>query len=330
MHVCYAAPHRSGHKHLHAQKGRGRHARSPANIPPPGWRDILRRVCICFLDDSVMLVAAGVAFYVLLALFPAMLAFVSLYGFVADPASIATHLSALSGLFPQSGLDLLRQQLDSLVAQNSSSLSFGFIFGLSFALWTANSGFKAMFEAMNIAYNEREKRGLVHLNLLSALFTAGGAVLAMTFLFLLGIAPVVLAYVRLDAWSGVLLEGLRWVLLILTVGGSICCLYRFGPSREAAKWRWLSVGAAIATGAWIAASLVFSSYLQNFANYNVTYGSLGAIIGFMVWIWLSAVIVITGALLNAQTEYQIFTDSTTGHPQPMGKRGAVVADNVES
>jgi membrane protein len=327
MHICHAASH-SGHQHLHHQKERGRHARRPGDIPPLGWLDILRRAGICFFHDSVMLVAAGVAFYVLLALFPALLAFVSLYGFVADPAAIASHLTSLDGVFPASGLELIRQQLGALVSQNSSSLSLGFVLGLSFSLWTANSGVKAMFEAMNIAYDEREKRSFLHINALSAVFTFGSAFLVLAFFFLVGVAPVLLAYNPVQTWNGIVLEMLRWALLAVTVGGSICCLYRYGPSREAAKWRWLSIGAGAATLAWIAASLAFSAYLANFANYNATYGSLGAFIGFMVWIWISAVIVISGALLNAQIEYQIFTDSTTGEPLPLGQRGAVAADNV--
>ncbi len=281
-----------------------RKIRHPFRIPFSGWWGILQNLLVRFVEDSVMLVAAGVAFYVLLALFPTMLAIVSLYGFFANPEAIPAYVSQLDALLPQSGVQLIQDQLQALATQNTSTLSIGFIFGLTLALWTSNGGMKSMFEAMNIAYREKETRSFVVFNALSALFTFVGIGFVLLFMVLVAVVPVVLNYAHYAEWS--LHEGiiqvLRWMMIVLIVWGSIVCIYRYGPDRERSKWRWLSVGATIATLAWIGASWGYSFYLSNFANYSATYGSLGAIIGFMIWLWISAVIVIVGAQLNAQIE----------------------------
>jgi membrane protein len=275
-----------------------------------------------------MLIAAGVTFYLLLALFPALAAFVSLYGFVADPVTVGDHISFLGGLLPSASLDLINAQLEALAEQRPEALSFGFVLGFLIALWSANNGIKSMFEAMNVANQENEKRSFVRLNLISFCFTLGAMFLAIAFIFTVGVVPAILALLRLDDFGPTLIAALRWPAMLLIIVTGISLLYRFGPSREPAKWRWLSWGACFASVVWIVTSLGFSFYLQNFADYNATYGSLGAVIGFMMWTWISAMIVIVGAEINAEMEHQTARDTTTGADLPMGARGATMADTL--
>lgn len=286
------------------------------------------RVAKSFNEDRVMLVAGGVTFYLLLALFPALAAFVSTYGFFADPATVTQHIALLDDLVPVDGLQIIHDHLDSLTSQDSGTLGFGILIGLAIAFWSANNGVKAIFEALNIAYNETEKRSFIWLNLVAFTFTLGVMLTAVVMVAAIGILPVALSFLRLDGMSELLLSLARWPLLILMIGAGFTLLNRYGPSREPAKWRWVTWGSALSTVIWLAASAGFSYYLQNFAEYNVTYGSLGAIIGFMMWTWVSVIILIMGAELNAEMEHQTTRDSTTGKPQPLGKRGAFVADTV--
>jgi membrane protein len=310
------------------QTGHGRHATRPSDIPALGWWDIGWRVWREVGEDRVMLVAAGVTFYLLLALFPALAAFVSLYGFVADPDTVADHVSHLGGLLPSAGVDIIRTQLDDLASQDEQALGIGFLIGLAIALWSANNGVKALFEAMNIAHEEEEKRGFLMLNVTSIAFTMGVLLIGIALILTVGAVPAMLAYLRLDAWAETLIAIGRWPVLLLAILTGISLIYRFGPSRRPPKWRWLSWGAAIATIVWVGASWGFSFYLQNFANYNATYGSLGAVIGLMMWTWISVIILIVGAEINAEMEHQTKRDSTVGEPKPMGERGAVVADTL--
>ncbi|MCO5080026.1 MAG: YihY/virulence factor BrkB family protein [Rhizobiaceae bacterium] len=306
----------------------GRDAAHPSEFPKRAWWRILKRVWSETNDDRAMLVAAGVTFYLLLALFPALAAFVSLYGFVADPRTIAEHVAYLGGMLPSGGLDIIRSQLDALASQDRDALSVGFLIGLAVALWSANSGMKALFDAINIAYGETEKRSIIMLNLWSGLFTLGAILVGIVLLMSVGVVPAMLALLYLDRWQEVIVSLARWPITLAFVWIGITLLYRFGPSRERAKWRWLTWGATLATVVWLAVSAGFSYYLQNFADYNATYGSLGAVIGFMIWVWLSITILIVGAELNAEMEHQTAVDSTTGPPQPLGERGARMADTV--
>lgn len=308
--------------------GRGRNADRPSAIPARGWKDIAWRVWANINEHRVMLIAAGVTFYLLLALFPALAAFVSLYGFVADPVTVGDHISFLGGLLPSASLDLIYAQLEALAEQRPEALSFGFVLGFLIALWSANNGIKSMFEAMNVANQENEKRSFVRLNLISFCFTLGAMFLAIAFIFTVGVVPAILALLRLDDFGPMLIAALRWPVMLVIIVTGISLLYRFGPSREQAKWRWLSWGACFASVVWIATSFGFSYYLQNFADYNATYGSLGAVIGFMMWTWISAMIVIVGAEINAEMEHQTALDTTTGADLPMGIRGATMADTL--
>lgn len=306
----------------------GRNAISPSGISLIGWKDVFWRVWSKTSDDRLMLIAAGTTFYTLLALFPALAAFVSVYGFVADPRTIADQIGFLSEILPSGGYEMILAQLQALASQETGVLSFGFLFGLAVALWSANNGIKALFNAMNIAYAETEKRGIIKLNVISFLFTLGTIFVGVLLLFSIGIIPALLALFPIGSSTEFLIYVLRWPVLVLIVAAAITLIYRFGPSREKAKWRWLTWGAAIATIIWLTASVGFSFYLENFADYNATYGALGAIIGFMMWTWISVIILIIGACLNAESEHQTRRDSTIGAPRLMGERGAVMADTL--
>jgi len=313
---------------IEARLDRGRSADTPSEMPWEGWKDIFWRTYTEFAADRITLIAAGATFYLLLALFPALAAFVSIYGFVADPVTIADHIAFLGGVLPSGGVDLIRKQLQALASQDPATLSFGFIFGLLFALWSANSGIKTLFEALNVAYDETEKRSFLWLNTLSLIFTLGAMLVGILFIVCVGVVPAILAFAGLSGWEETLVSIVRWPLLIVISTAAISLLYRYGPSREQAKWRWVTWGALFASIAWLVASILFSWYLANFADYNATYGSLGAVIGFMLWTWLSVVILLLGAELDAELEHQTVRDSTTGRPQPMGQRGATMADTL--
>jgi membrane protein len=307
---------------------RGRGAHWPSEISFRGWRDVLWRVWREADEDRLMLIAAGTTYYLLLALFPALAAFVSLYGFVADPVTIADHVAYLGGLLPQGGMDIIRNQLEALASKSQRTLSISFVVAFAIAFWSANSGIKALFEAMNIVYDEREKRGFIVLNLIAILFTLGAMFVATALITAVGIVPAALALLNLGGLTDLIVRLLRWPVIMVLIAAGISLVYRYGPSRERAKWRWITWGGVLATIVWIAASIGFSYYLQNFADYNATYGSLGAVIGFMIWTWLSVLILLVGAELNSEMEHQTAIDSTTGEAEPMGERGAVMADTL--
>lgn len=309
------------------EHGHGRHAASPGQIPLKGWKDIAWRTWREFNNDQILSVAAGASFFGLLALFPGMAAFVSLYGLFADVAEARQHLAALAGFVPADTLTFMGTEMIRLAATKSSSLSVTFLISLLLSLWSANAGVKALFSGLNVAYEEREKRGFFRLNLIGLLFTG----LILVFLVLAMIAtvaiPVVLNFLRLDPQSHIIAL-MRWPLLLAVVMTGLSVLYRFGPSREQPRWRWVTWGSTLAAFGWLAVSLAFSWYVGSFAHYDRTYGSLGAIVGFMTWMWLSVTVILLGAELNAEMEHQTVQDSTTGKPMPMGERGAEMADTL--
>jgi len=308
---------------------RGRGAEHPGEIPAPGWKDIAWRVYHGLQRDRVLLVAAGVTYYGLLSMFPAIAAVVSLYGLFADPTTINEHLNTLSGLLPGGALEVIGDQAKRIASQGGSTLGFTFIFTLLLSLWGANAGTKSLFDALNIIYKEDEKRGFIHLTLSCLAFTIVGIALVI-----LGIAAIVAAPVLLKVFgiptasTGWFLSLIRWPALLIAVLFALACLYRYAPSRTEPQWRWVSWGSAFAAVVWLVGSILFSWYVANFGTYNKTYGSLGAVIGSMVWMWLSLVVVLLGAEINAEMEHQTAQDSTEGGRKPMGGRGAHMADAV--
>jgi membrane protein len=311
-----------------AQAGRGREAVSPLQIPWRGWKDILLRVYDEIGKDRLTAVAAGVAFFSLLALFPAVTALVSLYGLFADAATMADHLATLAELMPPGAFDIVREQIARIVSKSGGTLTVGFALGLGLALWSANAAMKAIFDALNVIYEEDEKRSFVMLNLESLAFTLGAIVAALLAVAAVVVFPLILALFGIARINPLLISLLRWPLLLLMIVFGLALLYRFGPSRRNAEWRWVSVGSVFAALAWIAGSMAFSYYLANFANYNATYGSLGAVIGLMMWMWLSAIVVLVAAEINSEIEHQTARDSTVGREKPLGARGAAMADTV--
>jgi membrane protein len=310
------------------EPGRGRTARAPSDIPVRGWRDIFMRTYQQTTEDRITTVAAGITFFGLLALFPAVTALVSLYGLFADPATVRDHLFALSFMLPGGAFQIVEDQISRIIAQGSGELTFKLVLGLGIALWGANAGMKAIIDGLNVAYEETEKRGFIALNALSLALTLAALVAVLLAAFTVTLAPAAIAALDLPRSMSVVLIVLRWVVMagLLTLGLSV--LYRFAPSREAAKWRWVTWGGAFAAILWIAISLGLSAYLTNFADYNATYGSLGAAVALMMWIWLSACAILVGAELNSEMEHQTAVDSTTGPPVPMGMRQATMADTL--
>ena len=219
-------------------------------------------------------------------------------------------------------------QVRSLAESRDSALGIAFFTGLIVALWSTRNGVLAIFDAMNVAYDEDEKRGFIKLNLIGLGFTLCAIIGLAALIGLIAVLPAVLAYVWLDRFHEQLLLVLRWPVLIAVVFCAVLAIYRYGPSRRPARLRWLTWGAALTTVAWLAMSIGFSFYLGHFADYNATYGALGALIGLLVWTWLSVGILIVGAELNAELEHQTARDTTTGLPRPIGTRGAFVADTI--
>jgi membrane protein len=306
---------------------RGRKAATPSEIPAKGWLDIAKRLFQEFGNDRVLLVAAGVTFYAILALFPAIGALVSIYGLVADPATINEQLASLQSVMPGGALDIISEQVKRIAAKGEGTLGFTAAFGILVSIWSANGGMKAIFDALNIVYDEKEKRNFFWLNLRSLTFTAGALLFVVLALVGIVVVPAALAFLYLGSMEWVISLA-RWPILLLVVLGSLALLYRYGPSREAAKWRWVTWGSSVAGILWIVVSALFSWYVSSFGNYNETYGSLGAVIGFMTWIWISTTIVLLGAELNAEMEHQTIVDSTTGQPEALGARKAKVADTI--
>ena len=301
-------------------------ARSPGELSSGGWKQVLKRTFREFIEDRIPSVAAGATFYGLLALFPAIGAFVALYGLFADVADAGRQIAALQGVLPEGAVTVLREQMTRLAAAPQSGLGLAFAGSLALSLWSANAGVKAVISGLNIAYEEQETRGFLRLNAVSLAFTAGAVVVALLGSGAMTAVPAVLD--RLGLTSLRPLSLLRWPFLVLVVGAMLSLLYRFAPNRAQAKWRWITPGGAFAAGAWLLMSLGFSLYVGAFGHYDRTYGSLGAVVGFMTWIWLSLIVVLLGAELNAELEQQIRADTTTGAPRPFGVRGAAVADGV--
>jgi len=310
------------------QPGHGRRAKSPFTIPWAGWKDIFWRTYQRIGDDRLLATAGGVVFFGLLAIFPAVTALVSSYGLFANPATISDNLQKLAMMLPEGTFQVVQEQVGRVVSKGNTALGATFLFGLVLAIWSANAGVKAIFDALNVAYEEREKRSFIKLNLVSLAFTVGGIVALLLMVGAVVAFPLALDHLGMAPESKLIVALARWPLLFLILLVALAILYRFAPSRDAPRWQWLSLGAVTASILWIAGSALLSWYLSSFANYNATYGSLGAAIGLMMWMWMSAIVIMFGAELNSEIERQTLRDTTTGRPKPIGSREAVSADTV--
>jgi membrane protein len=311
-----------------SEPGRGRQVDTPADIPLRGWGDILLRVYNSIGEDRIITIAAGVTFYSLLAMFPAIAALVAIYGLFADPATISSDLDSLSGLLPAGAIDVIGDQMTRIASHGKGTLSLAFAIGLLVSLWSANAGIKSLFDALNLVYNEEEQRGLIKLNLVSVTFTVAAIVFVLFGIAVVVVLPVALNYIGLGGATDLIFRIGRWPTLFTLVALALAFLHRYGPSRSQPKWRWITWGSSFAALAWIVGSVLFSWYAANFGSYNQTYGSLGAAIGLMIWLWLSTIVILVGAELDAEMEHQTARDTTTGSPKPLGARGATMADSV--
>ena len=306
----------------------GRHAASPSEIPWPGWKAVLRRVAIEMMTDRVSLVAAGCAFYATLALFPALTMLVLLYGLVFDPATVEPQLSTLRDLLPPVVYTLIEQRIHVLVSQPNATLGLGLLFSTSVTLWSSATGTKGIITALNIAYEEVERRSFLRYQLEVFAITLCAILGAAVGLGLLLGAPVVLTFLGVSGHQQALIRAASLGLLVLFLMGGLSFLYRYGPCRKQPRWRWVTPGSVVATVLWVAASALFSFYVTRLARYDATYGPLAAVAGVMMWFFVTIYVVLLGAELNAELEMQTVLDSTDGPSKPLGQRGAYVADHV--
>ncbi|WP_442935671.1 YihY/virulence factor BrkB family protein [Nitrobacter sp. NHB1] len=289
----------------------GRSATTPSEIPARGWKDILLSVYANMSNHRILALAAGMTYYSLLAIFPALAALVAIYGLFSDPSTIAKHLDQVSGFIPSGAIDVAREQLTRVASKGNQTLGLTFLIGLAVSLWSANAAMKSLFDTLNIVYGEKETRGLVKLNARSLAFTMTAILFALAALGAIVVLPVVLTYVGLSNFADLLVRLARWPAMFVGLALALALIYRFGPDREAPRWRWITWGSAVATILWLVASALFSWYAADFGKFNETYGSLGAVIGFMTWLWISAIVILFGAELDAEMEHETTCDTTT-------------------
>lgn len=279
-------------------------------------------------SDNLSIVSAGVAFYGLLAVFPAIAALVLIYGLFADPGDVQRQLAPVQDFIPADAFQILNDQLTKVAAQGAQPLGLGLVLTLGLSLWSATNGIKALFTALNIAYEESERRNFFKLTAIALLFTISAMVFVFIALTVIAAVPAAVDLLGVEGWLRVGLLWLRWVALAVFVLLALAILFRYGPSRATPRFRWVTPGAIAATVLWIVGSVAFSLYVQNFASYNKTFGSLGAVVVLLMWFYLTAFIICLGAELNAELEHQTARDSTTGRERPIGDRGAYVADHI--
>jgi membrane protein len=309
------------------EQGRGRNAEKPTEVPPAGWLDVLSRTKQQIGEDNLTIVAAGVAFYCFVAIVPALAATVAIYGLVADPSQVTDQVTALATVLPEEVLPLLREQMVRITA-NDQAAGISAIIAILVAIYSSASATKALITGMNIAYDETEKRGFIKLTFVAMVLTIGAILGAALAVGLLAILPSVLERMNISSQVELLLNIIRWPLLVSGFLAALAVLYRYGPSREDAKWRWVSPGALVAAVLWLIGSAAFSVYVSKFASYDKTYGPLGAVVVFLMWLFISALAVLIGAEVNSELERQTKRDTTEGAEKPMGTRGANAADTV--
>jgi len=304
----------------------GQSAERPAQIPARGWFQVLRRSIKEVGEDHLTLVAGGIAYAWFLALFPGMIAAVLIWGLVADPAQIQQQISDLAGGLPESAQPLVTDQLSSATSSASSGGGIAVAISIALALWSASAGIAGLVEATNIAYDEEEGRNFFVKRGLALLLTLGFIVFLALAIGLIAVFPVLIDQLAGGVIVEVAAQVVRWLVLVLAAIVALGMLYRIGPDRDAPQVKWLSLGAVIATVLWIAASAGFSFYVNNFSSYGDTYGSLAGVVVLLLWFWITALVVLLGAEINAEAEGQTARDTTTGPAEPMGRRGAVKAD----
>jgi membrane protein len=306
----------------------GGHAESPTQIPARGWRQIFQRAIRKGQEHNTSLLAAGVAFFAFLALYPALIALVTLVALAADPNQITQQVQSFTVGLPPIARQLISDPLTALARSSSGTRTVGLVISLLVALWSASSGTSNLMTAVNLAYDERERRGFLKLRAVALLLTLGAIVFLVLTLALIAVVPVVLNMVPLGPVGFVLVQALRWGLLFALIIFGLAVIYRVAPDRNPPKFRWVTLGSAVAALLWLLGSVGFSLYVNFFGNFNKVYGALAGVIVLLLWLYLTCYIILLGAEINAETERQTAADTTVGQPKPMGQRGAVVADTL--
>jgi membrane protein len=303
-------------------------ADSPTQIPAQGWKQVLQRTKQQIKEDNIPLLAAGVAFYAFIALFPALIAAVTVYGLVADPETVEEQIGSFSDALPREAASLLTEQLTEIAGGSSSALGWGLLLSLGGALFAASGGMQNLIKAVNIAYDEEETRGFLKLRGLALALTLGAIVFIVVAIGLVAVVPVVLDAAGLGAAGRIAAQVARWLGLVVFVLIALGVIYRFAPDRDDPKLKWVGLGSAVATLLWIIGSAAFSLYVSNFGKYGETYGALAGVVILLLWLWLTSLIILVGAEINSETEQQTAKDTTQGPEKPMGQRRAVKADSL--
>lgn len=307
---------------------RGREAKSPTQIPAKGWKDTLTRVKKEINHDRVSMVSAAMAYYALFAFIPALTSVVLIYAWISDPSEIAGHIAYAKRILPSDILNTVNEQLQALASKGSSKLGFGAIFSLLLSTYSASKGTAAVIDAMNIIYEEQDKRGFIKRTALAIGMALLGAVLAILAMGVIVVIPAITNLFHFGEMMTILGTVASWIVLLGIFSFYLSVMYKVGPDRENAKWKWVSAGAVIAAVLFAIVSALFSWYAKEFGNFNKTYGSMGAVIVLMTWFYLSSFVILLGAEINAELEHQTKRDTTTGPEKPLGVRGARMADTV--
>lgn len=309
---------------------RGRQAQVPGDIPKRGWHDIAWRVIRAARRDRLTMLAAGVAFYALLALFPTIAAVISLWGLLFDPSEAGQQLYEISRFMPPDAAKLIDQQAQQVVESAESGSVLGALAGLLIAMFIASKGVAVLVIGLNVVNGESEKRSVIHRGVVLVALTFGLIIMTLVSLAFIAIVPVVVDTLMIEPPIDKILQWLRWPALLILMSMLIALLYRFAPYRRSAQWRWLSYGTLLATLMWLLGSGGLSLYVRYFSAFSELYGSLGAVVALMLWFWLSAFVVLFGAEVNSEMERQTYNDTTVGSPRPLGEREAFAADTIGS
>lgn len=312
----------------HAERDRGREASRVRDVPRAGWKDILLRTKAQIGKDRLSMIAAGVAFYAFLALFPALVAVISIWGLFADPAQVQQQIGQLSAALPSSARELIAQQATRIAQSSPTSLGWATAISLALTLWSTNKGMKGLVEGIGVAYDQPDERGFIEKNAVTLGLTLAAILFGLVVIGLIVAVPIVLAFIGLGGAAEWAIRLARWPLLAAAIIFGLTVIYRLGPDRDDPRWRWVTPGSVIAAVLWLAASIGFSIYVDNFGSFNETYGSVAAVAIMLMWLFISSFIVLLGAELNAEAEKQTRRDTTVGPEEPIGQRDAHPADTV--
>ncbi|MFU8831991.1 MAG: YihY/virulence factor BrkB family protein [Wenzhouxiangella sp.] len=307
---------------------KGRKAGKPSKIPMKGWKELALRVKDQLPEDHVSIISAGVAFYFFLALFPALAAAFSVYGLVMDPAQVMQQMNQLANVLPEQAHQMIGNILEQQSERSGTALGWSLAVSVLISLWSANKATKAVFEGVNIAYNQTDDRGFFKKNAITLLFTLGGIIVGLLALAVIAVFPALVDQIGLPSTVETIIQLLLWPILAVIVIFALAAVYKVAPSRKNPQFKWTSWGAITATLLWLAGSLLFTLFVTNFGNFDETYGAFAAVIILMLWFFLTAFVILLGAEINSEMEHQTSRDTTTGEDQPMGQRGGFHADHV--